>query len=169
MQNKSLTAILVIILVIAVAVGLYLAKNNQSISESDLEAEQKKAPAIQTTEVVKSEIPEGFPENLPVELNSRVLQNYETTTNDGRVQSTRTVTTGRTLAQATSVYVNFFSGLGWTEVPGQTSDQNTITTLMMDGTDSLLIIASDNNSDKQKTISLTLTKSVETETIQTNE
>lgn len=170
MNRKLLTLALLIMVVSTAAAGLYLfskskAGNNAERQQTVINTQV----GIETTQVSSTEIPAGFPDNLPTEARAEVLQNYKTTTTDGRVQSTRVTTTARTLAQAVSTYENFFSNLGWDAVPSQTDDEHTVTQLMKNGDDTLLIVATDLNPENKKTISLTLTQAVKSETNQANE
>lgn len=107
--------------------------------------------AVNTNPVVQTELPKGFPKDLPTEKDAKVLKNSESTTTDGRVQSSRTVTTSRTLEQATKVYVDFFTKQGWKVVSSQGN-----LTMMLKGDDSLLIEAK--AGADENTISLNLTQ-----------
>lgn len=149
--NDKLLKIAGILIVIAVVVGgFYMYYSNNSSEQLT------KAPefAVQKNDLVDEKIPSGFPLNLPVERNSTVLQNYEATTNDGRVQSTRIVTTTKTVAEAIEVYSDFFATLGWVEMPANGASATTV--LMLKGDDTLLISAKE-NSPTERSISLTLT------------
>ncbi len=68
---------------------------------------------VQTTEINKTEALKGFPENLPSEAGGQILQNSESSTNDGRSQSTRKFTSALSAQKALVKYASFFEDLGW--------------------------------------------------------
>jgi hypothetical protein len=149
-MNKTLLKIaLVVALAAIVAAGFYYYNAN---TEPQTEGEQEFM--VEKTELSESELPSGFPENLPEENGVEVLENYEAVTEDGRTQSTRVMTTERTSAQAAKVYSDFFAKLGWNEISNE--DNGDVVILMKNGDNTLLIEAREGAD--QSTVSLTLTE-----------
>ncbi len=68
---------------------------------------------VQTKDVNKTQTLKGFPDNLPSESGGKILQNSESTTNDGRTQSTRKFTSALSAQKALVKYASFFENLGW--------------------------------------------------------
>lgn len=107
MQNWVMTKkgwVLLIGAILIVAAGLwwyFLSKPEQKPLE------------VKTTQLDKIDVPAGLPQNLPMEQGSKVVQNYESTTNDGRKQSTRIVTSSKQPSQALDVYIKFFQDAGF--------------------------------------------------------
>lgn len=104
-MNKKTWVILVgIILIVAGGLFLYYLNTKQS---------KQKPVEFTTKQLNKSETPVGFEGNLPVEAGSKVLQNYETRTSDGRLQSTKEVTSAKDPMAALNFYIDFFKESGW--------------------------------------------------------
>lgn len=107
-KNKiSLLIVLTILLLIVAGVFFYLMPKKQ------MENSRPEDFKVTTEEVKGVQTLQGFPVNLPVEAGSIDLQNYESTSNDGRIQSTKKFTTELTITEATQKYVEFFKKLGW--------------------------------------------------------
>jgi hypothetical protein len=148
-MNKNLVKIAVILAVATVAVyGLYLLRINKPVQQQRVEAF-----SVEKTDLQSDQLPQGFPENLPEEAGAKITQNYDATTNDGRVQSTRVMTTNKSLAVAVETYSDFFAGLGWKAITGNSDGSTTI--LMLKGDDSLLIVGSESNNERSVTLTLT--------------
>jgi hypothetical protein len=134
MNKKTWIILAGVILIIAGGLFLYSSNKNQS----------KVIPIeITTDQLAKADIPTGLPQNLPTEAGSKVLQNYESRTNDGRLQSTRQITSKKSAQTALSVYVQFFKDLGWSggfSESSSTANGQQIA-LMQKDQDSLMIVA----------------------------
>jgi len=65
------------------------------------------------TEVSINKLPVGFPTNIPLEKNAKVVQNYNATGTDGRSQATRVFESKLTLDQNYKIYTNFFQANSW--------------------------------------------------------
>jgi hypothetical protein len=120
-------------------------------------------PEVQTFAVTKqdlpdSQIPSGFPADLPLEADTQVTQNYEATTTDGRKQSKRIFSTTKTLAQAMQIYTNFFTRLDWVEIPTPNSEPGSLVSLLRKGDDVLNISVKTDSKTNLKTVELTLTE-----------
>lgn len=142
----------VLLVITAILAGLYMYKNNSKIQTEDIKTEEF---AVTKTELVDTQIPSGFPVDLPIEARSKVVQNYEAKTTDGRLQSTRVMTTLKSTNEALKVYTDFFANLGWVEALGRKDTD--VTVLMLKGDNSLLISVNE-NATQEKSISLTLTE-----------
>ena len=70
------------------------------------------------SEFVKSDVesyklPNGFPIDMPLEENARILQNYVVSTPDGRSQSTRSFETQKSLAENYKLYSDYMKKNNW--------------------------------------------------------
>lgn len=70
--------------------------------------------SVNKTELSSTQTPSAIPTNLPVEAGSKVLQNYEAKTTDGRIQSTKKLTSKKDPKTALEFYSDFFKKQGWT-------------------------------------------------------
>lgn len=148
--NKKLLIFAGVLLVAASALAaLSMYKDNLK----DVDQTKEQEFSVSKTDLVSTIIPSGFPENLPEEDGSKVLQNYEAKTTDGRVQSTRVITTEETSEDIIKIYTDFFTKLGWVIVPSNNDDS---ATLMVKGNDTLLISTSEDASNV-RSVSLALT------------
>ena len=68
---------------------------------------------IKKFDLPKSENPVGIPYNLPIDPGVKIDQNYESTTTDGRLQSTKSFTTSASVQASLEKYHKFFSDYGW--------------------------------------------------------
>jgi hypothetical protein len=103
-MNKKTWIILVgIVLIIAAGLWLYFLNNQY----------RTRPLQVTTTELTKGQTPVGLPENLPTEVGSKVLQNYESTTNDGRTQSTKQITSSKAPRAALDEYIQFYKDQGY--------------------------------------------------------
>ncbi len=155
-MNKKIELIAIIVgLGAVVAAGFYF-YNQQNL---DKVAEIENVPfSVDKKELNTTQVPSGFPADFPVEPGSRIVKNYEATTSDGRLQSTRSLTTNKTLEQAAQSYADYFIDLGWTEVESQNPDSNTSNSLLRRKDNILLIVARNNPATKEKTVEVTLTE-----------
>ena len=76
------------------------------------------------------------------------------TTTDGRMQSTRIVTTKKPLSEAVADYKTYFTNLGWTA----TSTGNVSTVQMRKNNDALMIIGTTDAPTEINTIEVTITE-----------
>lgn len=99
---------------------------------------------VRKTDINVASVPEGFPVNLPSELGSKVLQNFETKSTDGRVQSTREVTSKKDPVSIVRTYLDFFKSIGYDILLDTTtnSKSDTQTVLVRKGKANISIVAS---------------------------
>lgn len=109
--------ILLALAILAVILAGVFYFNNKSKPGSSVTENEKKPFAVDKKDLPFGQLPSGFPQDLPVEGGSSVLQNYEATTTDGRKQFTRISTTSKQLPQAVKVYEDYFLGHDWMEIP----------------------------------------------------
>ena len=114
---------------------------------------------VTTTELGKATVPTGLPQDLPSEAGSKVLQNYEARTNDGRLQSTRQISIKKAAPAALKVYLDFLTTKDWKGGidSAASSDGGQQVALMQNSTGTLMIIATPNG-DNQSIVELTLTQ-----------
>lgn len=150
----------VIALVMVVGIGLFLLLRNRT--ETTAPALNHNVPAKEFTvdkkDISAAVVPKGFPEKLVTESGAKILQNYEATASDGRIQSTRVITTSKPLADAVSSYQKFFEDDMWLSVSTTKPDTNTITIVMRKNDSILLIVGKNDASTLERTVELTLTE-----------
>ncbi len=145
MENKIKVIIIISILAV-IAAGFYIYTN------------QPQTLVVEKKDLQSSQLPSGFPSTFPVEMGSRVLENFEASTQDGRKQYTRTVTTNKSAEERVKDFRLYFLDLGWIEIETSKPDANTISTLLRKGDDTVLITSYEDSKKKQKTVSVTLTE-----------
>lgn len=153
MNKKLLTVVGILVVAAVLLAAFYFMKREKSkIASKPLE--------VSTKTLDSTAVPSGFPENLPVEAGSSVLQNYESTSNDGRKQSTRVATTTKSLDQAVKLYSDYFVKLGWSLIPSSQDSQipNVVTALLKNKDNTLIITGRTDATSKQSSVSLTLTE-----------
>lgn len=106
MERKTWIIVGGITLILIAGLILYFLNKNTRPKQAPLE--------VIKTDLGIATIPTGLPANLPSEVGSKVLQNYEAKTNDGRMQFTRQITSKKDARTALDVYVEFFKTLGYT-------------------------------------------------------
>lgn len=150
-SRKSWVILAGTILIVAASLFLYFVDKNVKDRPVLLE--------VTTTELGKADIPSGLPDNLPSEIGSRVLQNYESRSNDGRLQSTRQITSKKEPRAALDTYVDFFTKIGYeggySESASTAGGQQIAQ--MKKGNDLLMIVATPDGANQNK-IELTLTQ-----------
>lgn len=141
--NKKLWIFLVGLLII-IGVVLYVYFTDRKHTEPEL-----KPLEVSTKELGNTQTPAGFPKNLPSEIGSKTLQNYESSTNDGRLQSTKKVTSSKAPLEALNLYVNFFKNEGYAggyQEMASTSGGQQVAQMQKDQ-DLLMIVATPTESD----------------------
>lgn len=155
-MNKKLLITAIIIALAALAVGGAYYFDRSGLSLPGRQNHQKPF-AVEKKDLAFTELPQGLPQELPIESGTTTVQNYEATTTDGRVQSTRELTTNLALAAGVKQYADFFVAQGWTEVPVENQTEGTVTALLRKKSDVVLITGRENATTKQKTVEITLT------------
>lgn len=114
-----------------------------------------------TDQLSPTDTPLGLPLDLPIEPGTKVLQNYQSTTNDGRMQSTKQITSYKGTKEAIDFYVDFFKKAGWegglSQISGETAE--TQLSAQMRNADGDLIIIARPHVDKQTSVEFTLIQS----------
>lgn len=153
MTKKTWIIVIGVALILILGLVLYFTNRNTTPQQKPLE--------VTKTEIGLATIPTGLPANLPSEIGSKVLQNYESRTNDGRLQSTRQVTSKQNPRAALNVYIDFFKTLGYIGGFSETAssaDGQQIAQMSKDK-HMLLIVASPSvEGSEQSTVELTLTQ-----------
>lgn len=86
-------------------------------------ANQNTAP-FERTDVPAEQLPDRFPADLPQENNAKVVENFNSTTNDGTYQATRSYISARTPADNYRAFTTYFRTNGWTTL---TTNDGTVT------------------------------------------
>jgi hypothetical protein len=155
MNKKLLVVAIIVALGAVVAAGFYYLHKPTSTTNT---SNTTKPFAVEKKDLPLTELPKGFPKELPAEKGATILSNYQAVTTDGRVQSTRVLTTKQTLEQVRNVYREFFKANGWAEVSVQTTDANTYTASLRKKDDVVMIVARNNTATKERTVEISLTQ-----------
>ncbi len=121
----------------------YFNKSNKSLNNKNNTADFK----LETKELSKTEALPGFPKDFPIEAGSTILQNYQATTSDGRIQSTKKFTTKLSTVEALDKYTRFFENLEWLN----TGNGKQSPVLLKKKNDTLTILATQSSTDKSIT------------------
>lgn len=119
-------------------------------------AQQQLEVSQQNVEVTA--LPEGFPNNLPLEAEAKVTQNYNATTNDGRVQATRVFETSKTLDENYKIYSDYAKNNGWSLNTGIDQKDLKVITATKDG-QVLQVTINLNTATQIKTVNISLSQS----------
>ncbi|QQS22838.1 hypothetical protein IPM19_04405 [bacterium] len=111
MPNKRLMAVVVVGFLI-IAGLVYFIKDKRSSDTEQFYNDQ--VPSVQKTNVDFAKLPDKFPEDIPLETDAKITQNYNSTTPEGHFQATRTFETQLTLAENYGIYEKFLKDNGWT-------------------------------------------------------
>jgi hypothetical protein len=71
------------------------------------------APTSVMADVTASQLPQGFPANLPIEPGATLTQNYTTTNPAGNLLAVREFVSKKTMAENFALYKNFLITNGW--------------------------------------------------------
>ena len=115
---KSLKPFLFILLAAVLLGGGGIALYYYNTSQSPQVAPPVTTEKPEKTEVAKKEVPdtqlpEGFPINLPIESGAQITQNFTVTTPDGRTQSTRGYVSTKSLADSYKTFTDYLKKEGW--------------------------------------------------------
>lgn len=92
-------------------------KNVEIAHKDEGEKKLDRRPAVQgkveAKDVSKKEIPGKLPKDMPSENGTRVIQNYTATSDDGRIQSTRSYESGKSLDENKKLFTSYFSKNSW--------------------------------------------------------
>lgn len=149
MNKKSLIISVLVLILIVIGVMYYLQKKNGN-DASDFEVTQEEIP--------KNQNPQGFESDFPVEAGATVLQNFEAKTEDGRVQSTKVLSTKNSLTEAVQIYSSYFASKGWAEIPSDSSNEENISVVLRKNDDLLLIKGKTNSDNTLTTVEVSLTQ-----------
>jgi hypothetical protein len=97
----------VLIMIIA---SLVVKPENQVVSNQQPAGSQQ----FERTDLPSEQLPAQFPTTLPIEASAKVVDNFNSTANDGTFQATRSYTSVRTPAENFKTFADFFKQDGWT-------------------------------------------------------
>jgi hypothetical protein len=150
LNKKQKVLLLGLGLVIVAGAGLYILTHR---------APKNRPFAVNTTQLQKSETPSGLPKTLPMDLGSKVLQNYESVASDGRKQSTKQITSTKAPKDALDSYVAFFKNLGYIGGYAESASMaNGQQVAQMQRDQDLLMIVATPISDKLTNVEFTMTQ-----------
>ncbi len=156
--NRTIVlGLIIIVLLVAAGFFWFFMKKNDSpsvVKEDRLQAQQAAAEfKVETKQLGKTQILSGFPTNLPQEEGGTILQNYESKSSDGRLQSTKKFTSTLGTQSALTKYVNFFEDLGWNR---SSKDPVKSPALFAKGQDILMIVANKESGEKNTVVEITM-------------
>jgi len=102
-----------IILALLIGIGVLVATNFRSRPASPPLANTQNANKIVKRDIDPAKLPDQFPADLPFEAGAQVTQNYTATTPAGKFQSTRVLTTAKTLDQNLKLWTDYFNNHGY--------------------------------------------------------
>jgi hypothetical protein len=153
-MNKKLLGIAILLAIVAALTAGFFYMQDKSADNNSAE----KPFSAEKKDLELGELASGFPENMPIEVGSEIVQNSESTTSDGRVESKLITTTNLTLTQSVKSYVDFFVGQGWVVVNNQSVDANNVTATLRKKDDALMIVGRNDIKSSEKTVEISLTE-----------
>lgn len=112
---------------------------------------------VEKTNVEFTKLPEKFPTNIPLEKDSRVIQNFNTTTPDGQFQAVRTFETAKSLDENLKLYTDFLKKEGWQIVATVDKPAYKMITGQL-GSKFISISIDDNKVTEKKSVSISYTE-----------
>lgn len=152
-SNSKRKLLLIVVFVALIIAGIFYFYQNQNITEfandGSISLDEFR---VSTIELSAGENPTGIPADLPMQIGNRILQNTESRTVDGRIQSVKKFTTSFTEAQALQTYTQFFEGQNWVRSESGVLESPV---LMRNKQNSLLIVVATEFSETVVELSLT--------------
>ena len=114
-RNKFLWLIgfLVLLFIIVLAVKYSKIKLRDSSDKQDVIDQSAIVGQVSKKTIPDNQMPEYFPNDIPQESGSKITENFNTTTRDGRKQATRSFETKKSLADNKKIYEDYFTKSGW--------------------------------------------------------
>lgn len=112
-HSKHVFIIFIILIVSLLVAGFFLFRWYRNYKAKPATS-QTAGFKVDTTDLSKVAQLKGFPKNFPLEAGQKVLQNSESKSNDGRLQSTKKFTSSLSAQRALTAYADFFKKNGWT-------------------------------------------------------
>lgn len=122
-MDKKTSTIIVIVIIVVLALVAWAWYSHNPVKKAAAPATTQQqttasttGPVVQTTQVPDSQLPTGFPSDIPLEAGAQITQNYTAQASTGLSQATRVWVTAKTLDQEFQVYQTFFGDAknGWT-------------------------------------------------------
>jgi hypothetical protein len=160
MYKKSLLVILLLVLVALVATGFYFFQFRKDNQFAGSNTEQQTQLQVEKTEFVGTQFPAAIPKDLPIEAGSTILENYESKTNDGRIQSTVTLSVSSSLTNTFNTYLRFFKDKHWLEIePLRNVTAEKATTVLQYQAKRLMLEVTNDTNTNQRRVKLVLLES----------
>lgn len=110
--KKVIAGLLVLALVIIAVVYVYPMLKKDEVVEVTPPEEVFK-PVTTQTQVPVDQVPDQFPENVPIEAGAAITQNYNVKDVDGSTQATRAFISKNTMAANLSLYKAWLTANNW--------------------------------------------------------
>jgi hypothetical protein len=160
MKSNRTIVLGIILIVLLIAAGFFwffIRENNGQTADNNKDRLQPQQAAadfnVETKQLAKTQILRGFPTNLPQEEGGKILQNYESQSSDGRLQSTKKFTSTSTPQAALTKYANFFEDLGWAR---NSKDSIKSPALFSKGQDILMIVSNKESGENNTVVEITM-------------
>lgn len=118
MKDSKIKMLVIVLIVLAVAaLGFKAWWGNRSWtkngSESANQGQNSQAPAPKIEKVDATQLPSGFPADMPLEKDAKIDQNFNATA-EGKTQATRKFVSQKTLKENFDIYKDWLTKNGWT-------------------------------------------------------
>lgn len=153
---KKILVGLIIIIALSLGITMIVAMFIETTPQTQ-PVEHKEKAAIEKVDLKSNILPKGLPENLPLEKNARITQNFTATAKDGTFQATRGYETAKTLSENLSVYTKYLQDNGW-DVSSTINNANYKKVSGSKGMSNLQVSMSENIGKKVKTVTIFLTE-----------
>ncbi len=163
MKNTYVKAIVLAVLVILLAVVWYFSmKKDEKVEPTPqpvTDTEQKVKAT--KTEVDSTKVPENFPTDIPIEPGAKIVDNFNATAPDGRVQATRSFESAKSAQENFTFYKNLLTQKGYEIV--NTANRDNLQVIFAKKGDGLVNIAILNNqATSMRTVSITYSEATGT-------
>lgn len=151
--KKYLVGLIVIIalaLAVTMVVFLFIKPETQVTEKSEVtKSKILKAP------ISKNVLPELLPDNLPLEKDATITQNFSAKSKDGSIQATRAYETSKTLAENLQLFTKYLKDNGWT-IKSTLDNLNYKKVSGAKGNTTIQISISENSVSKIKTVTISM-------------
>ncbi len=151
MPSSKIKLLGILVIAVLIALGLWFSLQKlkttvrNPVGKSDKEKkEHKNLVAVTQKDVDASRLPDGMPQDIPLEVGAKVLQNYNATTPDGRFQANRMFQTKLGLQENREIYVNYFKSKGW-KISAEVSRPTNVVISAVKGAGEFITVTVDEN------------------------
>lgn len=151
MNNKKLMVLVVVGFLLIAGLVYFLTDKKTSDTDQYLNGQ---VPTVQKTNVDFAKLPAKFPEDIPLEVDAKITQNYNSTTPEGHFQATRTFVTTVSLAENYQIYEKFLKDNNWTIIATTNDATYKMIAGQKDKQNLQVTLDENKGTDKTKTVSI---------------